>query len=77
MSIEGRNISNVYIYSRIDYLLREEGRRRVRVEVPREESVDQLGLQAASTFISRKELVSDQITLPGISWSAISCRLLP
>ena len=37
-----RHISNVLLYL---YLLREEGRRRVRVEVPREEAVDQLGLQ--------------------------------
>ena len=34
------------------YLLREEGRRRIRIEVPREESVDQLGLQAVSKYKS-------------------------
>ena len=34
------------------YLLREKGRRRIRIEVPREEAVDQLGLQAESKYKS-------------------------
>ena len=45
-------IERLYLYTRIDYLLREEGRRRVRVEVPREEALDQLGLQATQQYNS-------------------------
>ena len=42
----------IYRTSMSKYLLREEGRRRIRIEVPREEAVDQLGLQAGSKYKS-------------------------